>query len=346
MSAIRFLGLIAAMACLCLAQCKKAEPPPAPAAVPAQVVAAALPEPATAAAVPGDATRAVAPAVAPPPSAPSPSASISPFIDAGPGNPTGLPEVGKPTKVGARPVNELGRAIVGYEPVFGAQLALVALRYDLSWSTVMLANDLGPDNKFTHQFNMTFPKAGRHVLYFIFQPKGMPVTMVPLDITVQGAAEPGQEWPESLRTFAGPSGLTVALAVDQDVVAPCQPVHVASSWLRKGRQIVLQGRDDQPRVFYLGVAQNMGRLVIGRPALAAGTAAEQLAAAATGTGNAAISVPTIGGDLGSDALLKFENIGAHKILAVADIGTAKAPQLTVAWFALTVKGDYPEHGCP
>lgn len=323
-------GLLSALASCGKPQPPAAEPKPAaPAAAPVAEPPVAPPAPLaavpTAVAAPSAASATVAaPADATP--ALAPAASVAMFLDAGTGNPADMPTAGKPVKITVTPVDERGRAIADREPVLGAQIALVAVRYDVSWKAIIRAEKLSLPERNSHEFKLTFPKAGHHLLYFLFQPKGKPLATIPIDITVQGRAEPAVDWPEAQDRYdEGP--VSVALKTDHGSISACDRVKVATIWTRKGNPQPLRANGDS-KVFYLALAESLGTPAIGKPV------ASQTSAA------------PLGGDDGTEAALRLETRGHVKLLAIADVGSDKKPEIIAAWFGLTVKGPQPPEGCP
>ncbi|MBM4345773.1 MAG: hypothetical protein FJ100_20565 [Deltaproteobacteria bacterium] len=311
--------------------CRKDVPQAADAAGAAQRIApvptahAALPavESPAAAEMADAASPAEPPAPPTPPTAPAPSVAM--FLDAGTGQPADLPTAGKPVKLTVTPINEKGQAIADRDPVLGAEVAIVAVRFDLSWRQVLRADKLSDPARHTHTFKLTFAKAGHHLLYFLFRPKGRPLAAVPIAVTVQGQVPPGEEWPDHQLEYSE-GGVRVALRTSTEELKPCDPFHVATVWTRKGEPLPLQGPEGESKVLYLALAESLGTPSMGKPALT--------------------SVESLGGDTDTHATLTLLGRGHYKVMAVADTGTAKAPQLTIAWFAVTAKGTVPEGGCP
>lgn len=287
-----------------------AAPPPATAS-PTAVQLAADPSPAD------------PPAPPTPPMAPAPSVAM--YLDAGTGNPADLPTAGKPVKLTVTPINEKGQAIADRDPVQGAEMMIIAVRFDLSWRQVLRADKLTDPARHTHTFKVTFSKAGHHLLYFLFRPKGRPLAAVPIAVTVQGPSQPGEEWPDNQPEYSE-GVLRVALRTSTEELKPCEPFRLATIWTRKGEPIPLQGPDGEPKVLYLALAESLGTPSMGKPT--------------------ATSAQAVGGDADTEMGLTLLGRGHYKIMAVADTGTAKAPQPTIAWFAVTAKGPVPEGGCP
>ncbi|MSQ82456.1 MAG: hypothetical protein EXR77_05985 [Myxococcales bacterium] len=311
--------------------CKKAEAPaqarPAPTAAPqptetaSTAVAPTLAGAATASAAPAPATATSQPEPATPT---APTATVAMFLDAGTGNAADLPVVNKPVKITITPIDEKGQPIRERDKVLGAELALIAVRYDLSWRVIQRAEKLSDAERHTHVFRLTFTKAGHHLLYFLFQPKGKPVATIPIDISVRGQAEAGVEWPE-LETEFSEGGLRVGLKLSSEAIKACDTVRVATVWTRKGEPLALAGSEGTPKVFYLALAESLGTPSIGVPITVSAN---------------------LGGDVDTDSALHFTGGGHYKVLAIADIGAAAAPQITTAWFSLTAKGRPPAQGCP
>lgn len=247
------------------------------------------------------------------------------FLDAGTGNPADLPTAGKPVKLTVTPINEKGQAIAERDRLLGAEMVIVAVRFDLSWRQVLRADKLTDPSRHTHTFKLTFAKAGHHLLYFLFRPKGRPMAAVPIAVTVHGQTPAAEEWPDFLPEY-NESGLRVALRTSVEELKPCEPFRVATVWTRKGEPIPLQGPDGEPKVLYLALAESLGTPSMGKPA--------------------ATSTQAFGGDADTEMGLTLLGRGHYKVMAVADTGTPKAPQVTIAWFAVTAKGQVPEGGCP
>lgn len=192
---------------LAVSGCKKAAPSPVPALVshdkdvtpslqveePAAVALGAAVSPSsevTAVAAAAEATQINQAA----PYHPSPealaSASVAIFIDTGAKNPPGSPTAGQRTTVTVTPVDGNGRPLRSRDPLFGAELVMVALRHDLSWVETLRASQLSEPGGLSHRFTLKFPKAGRHLLYFLVKPTGGPVSATPVDLTVRGDADP------------------------------------------------------------------------------------------------------------------------------------------------------------
>lgn len=338
------LQLMLAVALTVASACKRepAAPPPAPPApqAPAHAASAdpataALPAPATAAALAEAATAAAA----------RPTYTVALSISGGAGGVT-MPQAGKPASFVVAPIDGKGQLVAQREPLLGAELLLVALRYDLSWHQIQRADAFNQAGGLRHEFKVTFPQAGRHLLYFLFRPKGGELASIPVDIQVGGKAASGDPWVEDSLRYAGPGQLEVGLHLDPAEPQVCAPLHVATTWLRKGQPLQVQG-GDTGRVIYLLLAESTGSPVVGEP-LAIEIPGKQAAADATPTtaGTAQASYKPLGGDVGTDALLVPGQTGKHKVLAIGDLGGKPEVRTQSAIFGLSVGGKAPAGGCP
>ncbi len=270
----------------------------------------------------------------------APAASVALDFQFGGGS---QPQAKQPTGIRVAPIDAKGQVITQLDPLLGGDLLMVAMRYDLGWLQVQSAPPVAAGAQGKRQFTVKFPQGGRHLLYFLFQPKGKPMAKVPVDLTVAGPDAPAEPWVEQAPRFAGPDGLEVGLKTEPANPAPCQPFQVATTWLRRGKPLPLLG-GDRGRVIYLLVSEAMGPPSAGQPiAVQDDLAAEASAAAA----NPAVagSYHGLGGDLGSDALLTATSQGSHKILAIA-APDGPSPLPLTAQFGLAVAGKTPPGGCP
>ncbi len=257
----------------------------------------------------------------------------------------GQPQANQTTTLTVAPINAKGQVIADLQPLMGGELLLVAMRYDLGWLQVQVAAPIPPDARGKRQFAVKFPQGGRHLLYFLFQPKGQPLAYVPVDLTVAGPDAPAQAWVEEVPRFAGPDGLEVGLKTEPSAPAPCQPFQVASTWLRRDKPLALLG-GDRGRVLYLLLSEAMGSPVTSQAIAVQGDLAAEASAAAAGNPATAGSYRSLGADLGTDALLTANTSGHHKILAIAATGTYAAAHVITAQFGLAVEGKLPPGGCP
>ena len=193
------------------------------------------------------------------------SASVAIFIDSGAKNPPGSPTAGQLTTVTVTPVDGNGRPLRARDPVFGAELVMVAMRHDLSWVEALRTTKMSEPGGLSHRFTVKFPNPGRHLLYFLVKPAGGPVSATPVDLTVRGDAEPEVEWQEDQLRVSGPQGLTVELRRSPEQFDACRQTHVATTWLQKGKPAPLQGPADSQRVLYLAIPEQAGQAAIGQP---------------------------------------------------------------------------------
>lgn len=362
---------LAFAAAIAVAACGKATPPAAPvpsaddkavtaapaaadstAGLPAAASASADATPAVAAA--GAATAAESDAPYQPTAEALASASVAIFIDSGAKNPPGSPTAGQMTTVTVTPVDGNGRPLRTRDQVFGADLVMVAMRHDLSWVEALRTTQLSEPGGLSHRFALKFPNPGRHLLYFLVKPAGGPISTTPVDLTVRGDAEPEVEWQEDQGRAVGPQGLAVELRRSPEQIQACRPVHIATNWQQKGKAAPLLGSAGSQSVLYLAVPENAGQASVGQPLQVvnpAEPAAEGVTATAelAGAAGAAMSVPAIGGDAGTDAWLTLRQPGRYRILALAQIADGKGGKpgaIRSVAFAVTAGGTAPAGGCP
>ncbi len=146
------------------------------------------------------------------------------------------PLSGIPTYIRLTPLNGKGQAIAALDPVMDAEIVMIAVSADLGWCEVQRAVKRNDPTHLRHEFKVTFPKPGSHVVYALFAPRGKPIVKMPIFLRVPGDAPPGVELTEDqLRHTA--DGLSVALIV---VPAPPQTdakIRVTSHWTRKDKRI-------------------------------------------------------------------------------------------------------------
>lgn len=323
------LGL--ACAVLCAPGCKKAAPPQAQHTLPVP------PAPQN----PSDDKPIALPAAASPTALPTPASpseaaerkvdvSVALYIDAGvKGNPTAMPMAGQPATIRVTPTSPgTGRPVRDLEPVMGAKMVLVALSRDTPWVGLQRAVQLSDSKGASHEFRLTFPSGGNHVLYFLFKPKGAALAAVPAFILVDGKREAGTEAPEEQLRYAG-AGLDVQLVPSVATPEVCAPVELGSLWVRKGKPLKLVGAPDGPAVYYVAVDPGPGSVAVARR--------RDVAAGAP---------PAAGrGDAGSEAVFQFEHPGRYRVLALAEVAGKKS-EVVMAHFALPVAGTTPPNGCP
>jgi hypothetical protein len=335
-----FCTLLAATACCVASACGKPAAPAAQSAAPAKIEPAA---PVAAVAPPAPATATAAPAK-PAVVERKIDVSVALFIDAGQKNAAAMPQAGKPATIRVTPTapprNQAVRELLS---VMNAKLLLVALRTDGPWwINVQRAVTLSEPERSSHVFRTTFPTAGNYVLYFLFQPVGGEIASVPAYIHVEGKPSEAPEMPALTRRHLGKDGMDVQLLMDKDVPEVCEPVRVASLWLKKGKPVRLSGAPNGPAVHYLAMDIGNSGLQVGR----VGGPASGLAEAPTLAGQASPAAvrPAGKGDAGSEAWFTFDRPGMHRVVALAEIQGKQ--EVVSAPFVINVAGVQPVDGCP
>lgn len=161
------------------------------------------------------------------------------FADKG-SNDFALPTVAKPTTVRATAINAAGSPILDLQPVAGSRLLLIAARPDLSWVKVVPPPTLNGADAATHTFELTFPKAGPHILLFVFHPEGASRVVVPSYVKVGGERKPDTPPGGAQASWKGAGGLLAKLLVPP-LIDVCTPVSLASAWTRRGKPVQLEG---------------------------------------------------------------------------------------------------------
>lgn len=318
---------------LCLlalvASCSKTPPAAAPRTVDLDN-ARAKPAPAAAQEVP----KAVAaaqpntPTVAAPVKAePAPTPSVALHLSAGQSKAFALPELGRRSRVTVTPVDAAGQPYSDLGLALGARLLMVTMRTDGSWARLLRAEELNVPERHKHQFDLTFERAGAHVMVFAFQPEGAALATVPSYIEVKGDKS-GDDTVLTDRqlVYQGERGLEVVLHVAESTRV-CQPLIVGSSWRRHGRPVAVARADaEAPAVHYAALHMGLTTLVLGAPA------APALGAAAAPDR----------GDKGSRAVLRLPRAGRYRIIATNRSGKTQHTAL----FTVTAVGEAPPTGCP
>jgi hypothetical protein len=325
------LGLTAL---LCVPGCRKSAPPepqrilPVP-AVPARQAPVALPQ----AASPTELPRAASPVEA---TERKVDVSVALYIDAGQkGNPSAMPMAGQPATIRVTPTSPgTGRPVRDLEPVMGAKMVLVALSRDTPWVGLQRAVELSDAKSASHEFRLTFPSGGNHVLYFLFKPKGAAMAAVPAFILVDGKREVSMEAPEEQLRFQSPS-LEVQLVPSVATPEACAAVQVGSLWVRKGKPLKLAGAPEGPTVYYVAVDPGPGSVAVAR------SASEAVAPGTTPPD----PLPASRGDAGTQAVFHFDHPGQYRVLALAEVAGKKS-EVAMAHFSLPVAGTTPPGGCP
>ncbi len=244
------------------------------------------------------------------PTTPAPAAvqaSIALVIDAGvPGDAGAAARVGKPVKIRTWPIDAKGQVIRDLDPVVGASLVLVSLRVDGSWAEVQTATKLSDPVQGRHEFTVTFPNAGSHILYVLFRPRGAGLVTVPSFIRVDGDAKesPGVGQPHARDRLA--NGSEVQLLYDPAPLTACAPTLLASQWLRQGKAVHLIADALGAGVQYLAVDTGLSGL----------TLAEALPPPRDVTANQAQPLPLGQGDIGSEAKITFPHPGYYHVMAL------------------------------
>jgi hypothetical protein len=301
--------------------CKREVPvaPPQPVDQTA-TVPAPLPATPTAAEVPVAVTPAVVAPAAPTPTLPD-GPTVALYISAGPKGDQPLPTAGQPATMRVTPVGPDGRPLAELEPVLGSLISLLVLRADLGHVALVPAPKLSDPNHKSHDFKLTFPTGGQHVVVVLFKPKDQPVAAVPAFLNIQGPATLLSPASATSLTHAAKDGLQAVLGVAPQALQVCQPVAVASTWTKKGKPLPVAGP-----VLYFGVQA-------GRATLA----------------EAAVALPdgaTPAGDPGTAASFRFSDPGLVHVLAVVQLPGQKAGQAAIARFVVQVEGKPQPDGCP
>lgn len=340
----RAIALGLALACL-TPGCRKSPPEPQQTIrVPATPTkeapsVAALPQPGTATELPAAASPTAAKAAAAKELEGKVDVSVALYIDAGQkGNPSAMPMAGQAATIRVTPTSAgTGRPVRDLDPVMGAQMVLVAMSRDTPWVGLQRANVLSDAKQASHEFRVTFPSGGNHVLYFLFKPKGAAMAAVPAFILVDGKRETPMEAPEEQLRYSAKDGLEVQLVPAETTPEACAPVHVGSLWMRKGKPVKLVGAPDGPSVYYVAVDPGPGSVAVAQP----------VGPVVATPGEPTPAVAAIGkrGDAGSEAILTFDKPGRYRVLALAEVAGKKG-DVAIAHFALPVAGTAPAGGCP
>ncbi len=265
--------------------------------------------------------------------------SVALYIDAGQkANPSAMPTAGQVATIRVTPTSAgTGRPVRDLDPVMGAQMVLVAMSRDTPWVSLQRANVLSDAKQASHEFRLTFPSGGNHVLYFLFKPKGAAMAAVPAFILVDGKRETPMEAPEEQLRYSAKDGLEVQLVPAAATPEACAPVHVGSMWMRKGKPVKLVGAPDGPSVYYVAVDPGPGSVAVAQP----------VGPVVQAPGDPTPVQVAIGkrGDAGSEAILTFDKPGRYRVLALAEVAGKKA-DVAIAHFALPVAGTVPVGGCP
>lgn len=224
-----------------------------------------------------------------------------------------LPKAGEPSVLRITPITRSGEPVRDLETVLGARLTLVALRADRGWVEVIRATDLSAPTRATHEFEITFPTSGSHVLYVVFKPKGYQLTAVPAFITVDGPPVVDIPRQDKVLRWLAADGVQAELLLSPLGPTACQPTGLTSIWTRRGAPASLAADQTGSQVAYLAIDADQGSVAAG-----AGT-------------------PT-------SAVLTFPRPGAWRVFALAAPGDRKASPWT-AHFAVMVGGIVPPEGC-
>ena len=243
-----------------------------------------------------------------------PMLSVAMYISSGAKAGFGMPIAGQQASIRVTPINEKGQPVREVQPVLGAQIVLVAMRADMTWMTLQRAPQWSDPAHFSHEFKVTFPAGGSHVLYFLFRQKDSPVAAVPVFIQVDGKAPALTPPPELTLRYAGKDGLQATLETPEEPFTVCKTSAISSTWTRKGKALALVA--DGPSVHYVAIDAGLGGVSVAR---------------------------STGPD--AHATLTFEKPGRYRVLALAEVAGKKSEAL-LAQFALAVTGEAPAGGCP
>ncbi len=326
-----FIGLVVIAAPL--AGCSKAPQAPQPktvdldkqAAAKAAAAEQATPPTATAAAAPVAASPVVA-AVPAKAEEPKRQPSIALHLSSARSKEFAMPERGKKARIQVTPVDSLGRPYSELGDFFGGRLLMVTMRSDGSWARILRTTEFSAPDRGKHRFEMTFNRAGAHVMIFAFKPLDGPLVTVPSYINVTGKGGASIALTERELRYVGTGKLEVALVLPEAPIKVCEPVELASSWARKGRPMDLRREGEKgPTVRYAAAHMGLTGLALATPK-------------PDPKGDAKLAA----GDVGSHATLRLERPGRHRVIAIARAGKKEQTAL----FTLNAVGEVPPEGCP
>ena len=341
---------LAMVALLLAAGCKKEAPAPAPQpeapTPPTAPAPAAAPTPTDA---PAPATPTALPAAASPtnaqPAAGKPRVSID--LRVGAKMEPGLPKVGEPAAFRLTFLDHAGQTLHDVEPLLGTKVLLVATRADLGWATVLHADELADKEHGKHEFTFAFPFSGIHRLWVVYRLGGHTYTEE-IVLTVEGKPWVGQELPDVATTWNNDAGLAATLHMDPKEPQVCQPLLLATSWTRGGKQVRMAAEPDAPTTWYIAIDSALGEVVVSEP---------EDKPTDPPTDPTQTLAARVGGDLGTAATLKLSRFGKYRILALATPpagraikagkkASAPSAEPLVVPFVLSVSGQPQLDGCP
>ncbi len=325
-------AVCAATAFLAFSGCgKHAAEPVLPHSVPvAHVTAAELPVPATPAALPAIASATAQAA------SESPVASVD--IHGGPeGNP-GPVAVGDAASFHVTLRNADGAFLRPLDPLLGGKMLLVATRADLSWSTVVRADELSDKVHGGHEFRVVFPLAGIYRAWVLYAYAGQVLTQE-LSFSVTGPPSAGQELPDIQSEWQGENGLAGRLKVLPKLPTTCQPFLLATAWTRDNVPLRMTAEPEAQTTWYVLVEGGLAEIV---------TSSLQPQPVSVPGDATSTAVMKMGGDLGTAVTLQVAHPGRYRVFAVATPPGAKAghpaPSI-IAAFVINVQGATAADGC-